>query len=120
MKRKAYNELLRWKNSETRKPLLLQGARQVGKTWLISEFGKHEFKNYIRINFERDSALELIFAGSLDPQKIITDLSLYVGKKIEPESTLLFFDEIQAVPRAITSLKYFNEEAPEFFVIAAG
>jgi predicted AAA+ superfamily ATPase len=120
MKRKAYNELLRWKSSETRKPLLLQGARQVGKTWLISEFGKYEFKNYIRINFERDSALELIFAESLDPQKIINDLSLYVGKKIEPESTLLFFDEIQAVPRAITSLKYFNEEAPEFFVIAAG
>ncbi len=120
MIRKAYNDLLEWKNSNRRKPLLLQGARQVGKTWLIGNFGKSEFKNYIRINFERDSELEEIFKGSLNPYKIIDDLSLYVGKKIEPESTLLFFDEIQAVPRAITSLKYFNEEAPEYFVIAAG
>jgi hypothetical protein len=120
MIRKVYQNLLNWKSSKFRKPLLLRGARQVGKTWIVSEFGDKEFKNFIKLNFERDSALELIFQGSLDPYKIIEALGLYIGEKIEAKSTLLFFDEIQAAPRAITSLKYFNEEAPEFYVIAAG
>lgn len=120
MKRKTYDDLLAWKKSKNRKPLLIQGARQVGKTWLVNKFGKNEYKNYIRINFERDSTLATLFEKNLNPYKIIQSLGLYLGKKIESESTLIFFDEIQAAPRAVTSLKYFFEEAPEYNIIAAG
>jgi len=120
MKRDLYKQLISWKNSNNRKPLLLQGARQVGKTYLINAFGKAEYTNYIYLNFEQDSNLHNLFTGKLDPYLIISNLSLYLGKKIVSKDTLLFFDEIQALPLAITSLKYFYEQSPEFHVIAAG
>lgn len=120
MKRIAYQELLNWKNNKSRKPLIVQGARQVGKTFLINEFGKNEYKNLYYLNFEQDKNLTTLFDSSLKPGRIINDISLYIGKKIVSEDSLLFFDEIQFAPRALTSLKYFQEEAPDFDVIAAG
>jgi len=120
MKRIAYQKLLKWKSNKSRKPLILQGARQVGKTFLINEFGRNEYKNLYYLNFEQDKNLSTLFDSSLNPDKIINDISLYIGEKIESEDSLLFFDEIQIAPRVLTSLKYFQEEAPEFHVIAAG
>ena len=120
MKRNLYKELLLWKKDKNRKPLLLQGARQVGKTYLINEFGKKAYKNYVYLNFEQNIELKKIFSGNLHPYKIIEDISLYLGIKIEFKNTLIFFDEIQICPEAITSLKYFQEQANEFHVISAG
>ncbi len=120
MKRILYKELLLWKNNSKRKPLLLQGARQVGKTYLVNQFGKAEYENYIYLNFEQNKEIKKLFEGSLNPSQILFDLSLYLGKKIEPKNTLLFFDEIQISPEAITSLKYFYEQTPEYHIIAAG
>ena len=120
MKRNLYKELIKWKKSADRKPLLLQGARQTGKTYLINSFGRNEYKNYIYLNFEQNPDLKLLFAGSLEPYGIINNISLYIGKKIKPADTLIFFDEIQIVPEALTSLKYFCEQAPEFHITAAG
>ncbi|HIE45745.1 MAG TPA: ATP-binding protein [Flavobacteriaceae bacterium] len=120
MKRNLYTELLIWKKNKSHKPLLLQGARQVGKTYLIDVFGKKEYENYIYINFEQNIEIHSLFKSNLNPLKIIADLSLYFGKKIEAKDTLIFFDEIQILPEAITSLKYFYEQTPEFHIIAAG
>jgi predicted AAA+ superfamily ATPase len=120
MKRLLYDSLLAWKFSNRRKPLLLQGARQVGKTYLVNQFGKNEYKDFIYLNFEQQSALNSLFSEDLSPQKIIHNISLFLGRKIIPADTLLFFDEIQAAPKALTSLKYFFEQLPEFHVIAAG
>ncbi len=120
MKRLAYQSLKLWKDGLSRKPLLVQGARQVGKTYTIHEFGKKEYQNYIYLNFEETPALSTLFNGDLAPAKIIESISAYQGKIIKPESTLLFFDEIQVCPRALTSLKYFCEQMPDFHVIAAG
>jgi uncharacterized protein len=120
MERLIYSELKKWKNDPKRKPLLLQGARQIGKTFIINQFGKSEYENYIRLNFEEDENLKHIFNSTLDPFQIINQLGLYLNKKIEPENTLLFFDEVQVLPKAITSLKYFYENAPQFHIIAAG
>ena len=120
MKRTLYKELLNWKADPSRKPLLLQGARQVGKTYLINKFGKKEYKKYIYLNFEQDETLASLFLKNLNPSQILSDLSLYLGFKIEIENTLLFFDEIQVVPKAITSLKYFYEQMPDLHLIAAG
>jgi len=120
MKRTLYNDLLKWKKSRRRKPLLLQGARQVGKTWLINSFGKLEYANYIYLNFEQNPDLRTLFTSQLVPKEIISNISLYLGKKIIAKDTLICFDEIQAAPEAITSLKYFQEQAAEFHVIAAG
>jgi uncharacterized protein len=120
MERLIYSELNEWKNDPKRKPLLLQGARQIGKTFIVNQFGKSEYKNYIRINFEEDENLKDIFNSTLDPFQIINQLGLYLNKKIEAENTLIFFDEIQVLPKAITSLKYFYENAPQFHIIAAG
>ena len=120
MKRTAYKALLDWKNNKKRKPLLLQGARQVGKTYLVDDFAGNEYSDYASFNFEKTPELNAIFDGDLDPKTIISKLSLFIGRKITPEETLIFFDEIQACPRAITSLKYFSEEAPDFNIIAAG
>ena len=120
MKRNLFNELILWKNSNNRKPLLLQGARQVGKTYLINEFGKKEYSNYIYLNFEQDPDLKTLFTSSLSPKNIINNISLYIGRKISSKKTLIFFDEIQVIPEALTSLKYFYEQAPEFHIIAAG
>lgn len=120
MKRSAYKQLLEWKKSTKRKPLIFQGARQVGKTYLVNEFGKKEYSNYVYLNFERDESLQTIFAQSLNPETIIDNISLYIGEKIVPTGTLLFFDEIQIAPAVLTSLKYFQEQAPDFHIIAAG
>lgn len=120
MKRSLYMKLLEWKNSSNRKPLLLQGARQVGKTYLVKEFGKNRYTNFVNLNFEEKPDLKALFSGNLDPENIINNISLYIGEKIVAKDTLLFFDEIQAAPEALTSLKYFQEESPEFHIIAAG
>lgn len=120
MKRTLYHNLLEWKESQRRKPLLLQGARQVGKTWLINEFGKKEYKKYVYLNFEQMPNLKTLFTNELSPQKIIENVGLLLGKKINHEHTLICFDEIQNCQEALTSLKYFQEKAPEYHIIAAG
>ena len=120
MERLLIHQLLKWKESTHRKPLVLEGARQVGKTWLLREFGKKYFKDVCYINFEQKDRLESIFAGDLSPQFIIEQLSIYHGKPIKPQTTLIVFDEVQEMPRALTSLKYFCEEAPEYAICCAG
>ena len=120
MKRSAYNKLLKWKSSNNRKPLVLQGARQVGKTYLVNMFGEAEYENYIYLNFEQDTNLHSLFDSKLNPEIIINNISLYIGKKVVPTNTLLFFDEIQVAPTVLTSLKYFQEQAPQYHIIAAG
>lgn len=121
MRRKLYDELKKWKNSEVRKPLLLQGARQVGKTYLLREFGDKEFSDVVYLNLDKEKErFGAIFKDSINPDDIIHKLETIIGKKIEPEHTLIIFDEVQEVPRALTSLKYFNEDAPEYFVAASG
>lgn len=120
MKRSLYIKLLSWKNDVKRKPLLLQGARQVGKTYVINEFGHNEYSNFIYLNFEQNPELSTLFENELKPEKIITNISLYLGRKITSTDTLIFFDEIQAIPNVLTSLKYFHEEAPEYHIVAAG
>lgn len=120
MERLLISQLLKWKESSGRKPLVLEGARQVGKTWLLKEFGKKYFKDVCYINFERSEVLDNVFAGDLNPQRIIEQLSVYNGRVIKPEQTLIIFDEVQEMPRALTSLKYFCEEAPEYAICCAG
>ncbi len=120
MKRSISKQLLDWKNKTKRKPLVITGARQCGKTYAIKEFGAQEFANFAYINFEGNEALKSIFDYDLDVKRIVRELTLYSGQKIEVGKTLLFFDEIQACPKAITSLKYFCENMPELHVIAAG
>lgn len=120
MERLLISQLLKWKESHSRKPLVLEGARQVGKTWLLKEFGRKCFKDVCYINFEQSDVLGEVFAGDLSPQRIIEQLSIYNGKLIEPEQTLIIFDEVQEMPRALTSLKYFCEEAPEYVICCAG
>ena len=120
MERLLISQLLKWKESHSRKPLVLEGARQVGKTWILKEFGRKCFKDVCYINFEQSDVLGEVFAGDLSPQRIIEQLSIYNGKLIEPEQTLIIFDEVQEMPRALTSLKYFCEEAPEYVICCAG
>ena len=120
MKRVLYKNLLQWKNDTNRKPLLLQGARQVGKTYLVNEFAKREYKQSVYLNFEQDLSLRTLFSSSLQAKNILENISLYIGKNIEPENTLIFFDEVQVCPEAIKSLKYFYEQAQEYHIIAAG
>lgn len=120
MQRVLYHQLLDWKNNNRRKPLLLQGARQAGKTYLINQFGQAEYANYVYLNFEQTPALKTLFTDDLRPAKIIENIGLYLGQKITATDTLICFDEIQNAPIALTSLKYFKEQAPEFHIIAAG
>lgn len=120
MERKAMNDLVAWKNSKNRKPLLLYGARQVGKTYLVKEFGNRYFKDIIYINFETNEIVGKIINENINPDYIIKNLEIAFGKKIDKENTLIFFDEIQKNTRALTSLKYFYEDAPEYYVIGAG
>lgn len=119
MERKIYQKLLEWKNSDFRKPLILQGARQVGKTYIVNLFAGREYVNYVYCNFEKEKDLEDFF-NNLNPTNIIHKLENYKRKEILPKNTLIIFDEIQACPKAITSLKYFNEEANEYHIIALG
>lgn len=120
MKREIVNDLLKWKNSENRKPLIIHGARQVGKTYIVKQFGKEHYDNLIYVNFETNQELSAQVADSIDAKYLINKLELFYGEKIIPGKTLIFFDEIQANERALTSLKYFYEDAPEYHVIAAG
>lgn len=119
MKRKIYDSLLKWKNSQDRKPLILQGARQVGKTYIVNLFGSNEYANVVYCNFEQETNLKEFFEN-LDPKQIIRNIELYKKKEIMPEHTLIIFDEVQACPQALTSLKYFCESANEYHIIATG
>lgn len=118
--RTLFQDMVAWKKAPNRKPLIVNGVRQCGKTWILKEFGKKEFASALYFNFERDPGLSAFFEGVLDPRAIIRKLEIYVATEIVPEKTLLIFDEIQTCPRALTSLKYFCEEAPEYFIAAAG
>ncbi len=120
MYRVAIEKLLKWKENKRRKPLIIEGARQVGKTWLMKEFGKQAYADTVYINFDSNSRMAELFASDLDTNRLITGLELYVGHKINPENTLLIFDEVQEVPRALTSLKYFYENAPQYHIVCAG
>ena len=120
MKRKLLNNLIEWKNDKNHKPLVLEGARQVGKTWLMKEFGRTQYKKVAYINFDRNEKMCKVFETDLDTNRLVTAVELDVEFKITPENTLIIFDEIQECPRAITSLKYFNEDAPQYDIIAAG
>lgn len=119
MERKIYQDLLNWKLNNDRKPLILQGARQVGKTYIVNYFAGKEYVNSVYCNFEKDSQLHDFF-DNLDPMTIIKKISFYKRKEILPHNTLIIFDEIQACPQAITSLKYFNEEANDYHIISLG
>ena len=120
MKRNAIYALQEWKLSEDRKPLVLKGTRQVGKTWLMKEFGSTAYEHYVYFNFDEEDELSSIFRANKNPQRIIELLSLIAGEKILPEKTLVIFDEIQECPEALNSLKYFKEKANEYHIIAAG
>ncbi|MCL4380477.1 AAA family ATPase, partial [Candidatus Dependentiae bacterium] len=119
MKRIIDQRLIAWKDLSHRKPLLLRGARQVGKTHAIRQLGK-SFDSFVEINFESDAGVQNIFDLDLDPERIIRDLTLITSKRITPGKTLLFFDEIQEVPKALLSLRYFYEKLPSQHIIAAG
>ncbi len=120
MERLLMNDLIKWRSSQRRKPLIIEGARQVGKTWLMKEFGRLYFKNVAYINFDDNERMRNVFSGNLDIPRLISALMVESGVAIEPEETLLIFDEVQEVPRALTSLKYFCENAPEYVIVAAG
>lgn len=120
MKRNAMQELLAWKASDDRKPMVLKGARQVGKTWLMKEFGQSHYKDYVYFNFDEEEELKSVFQANKNPQRILALLSLLANKRIEPGNTLVIFDEIQECPDALNALKYFKEKANEFHILAAG
>lgn len=113
-------KLVAWKSSDERKPMVLKGARQVGKTWLMKEFGKNYYKSFVYFNFDEEDELKSIFETNKNPQRIIELLSMIAGEKIYPADTLIIFDEVQECPEALNALKYFKEKANEYHVIAAG
>jgi len=120
MYRIALEKLLTWKQSKRRKPLIIEGARQVGKTWLAKEFGRQAYADTVYINFDSNSRMAELFASDLDTDRLIMGLELYAGRKIDPNNSLLIFDEVQEVPRALASLKYFYENAPQYHIVCAG
>ena len=120
MDRFSLQDLISWKVSADRKPLILKGARQVGKTWLMKEFGRTQYKSFAYFNFDEEEELKSIFVVNKNPDRIVELLSLISGMKIEPEDTLIIFDEIQECPEALNSLKYFKEKAGQYHVVAAG
>ena len=120
MYRVAMERLLKWKASRRRKPLIIEGARQVGKTWLMKEFGKSAYRDTVYINFDANSRMSDLFASDLDTDRLIMGLELYAGRKIDSDNTLLIFDEVQEVPRALAALKYFHENAPQYHIVCAG
>lgn len=119
MKRTAMDKLMDWKNKKNKKPLIIRGARQVGKTWLMREFGRVAYAETVYINFDNNKIMNELFENDMNVERIITGLELYSGHKINPNTTLLIFDEIQEVPNALAALKYFNEFAPEYQIICA-
>ena len=120
MKRFVMDKLVKWKNSNDRKPLILRGARQVGKTYILKEFGETYYDNVAYFNFDHDEGLEALFLNTKDPKRIIEQLSIANGKKISPITTLIIFDEIQECPNALNALKYFCEEAKDYHIVCAG
>ena len=120
MERTAIGQLHKWKEKKNRKPLIIRGARQVGKTWLMKEFAAQAYKDNIYISFDNNPQMRELFSADLNIGRLVTGLELYAGRKIDPESTLLLFDEIQEVPQALTSLKYWYENAPHYQIICAG
>ena len=120
MYRYKFNELKKWKESENRKPLIIRGARQVGKTWLMKEFGKKEYEKCAYINFDENNRMINLFSGDFDIERIIQGLKIESGVNIEPENTLIIFDEVQETPKALTALKYFCENANQYHIVAAG
>lgn len=120
MKRDLNQKLIEWKNSQVRKPLIIQGARQVGKTWLMKNFGEQNFEKYVYLNFESSTRLKDLFLADYNIQRIIAAIEIETNQKIDSKNTLLIFDEIQEAEKGLTALKYFCEEAPEYFIVAAG
>ena len=120
LKRIIMQKLIEWKNSKYRKPLILKGARQIGKTYILKEFGNREYEGVAYFNFDHDNDLFDLFRNTKDPKRILEQLSFIYGKAILPEKTLIIFDEIQECPNALNSLKYFNEEVNEYHIACAG
>ena len=120
MKRLLIDDLIAWKNKKGRLPLILRGARQVGKTWLLNEFGRVAFDDVLYINFENAPGLKEAFDGDISPHRILDLLGALHGKRVQPQTTLMIFDEVQEIPRALTALKYFAENAPEYAICCAG
>ena len=120
LKRFILEKLINWKNSKYRKPLILKGARQIGKTYILQQFGRENYEGVAYFNFDHDEGLAALFNNTKDPKRIIEQLILVNGDKIEPENTLIIFDEIQECPNALNSLKYFCEEANEYHIACAG
>ncbi|MDO6433458.1 ATP-binding protein [Flavitalea sp. BT771] len=120
MKRHATSFLTTWKASATRKPLIIRGARQVGKTWVMKEFGRSQYEQCAYVNFESNAALKTLFTTDFNIRRILTAIQIEAGVTVEPGNTLIILDEIQEAPGALTSLKYFQENAPEYHVISAG
>ena len=120
LKRNAIQYLIKWKFSEERKPMILKGARQVGKTWVMIEFGKNYYDNYVYFNFDEEDDLKSIFKTNKNPNRIIELLSIIANDQILPNKTLIILDEIQECPEALNALKYFKEKANEYHIIAAG
>ena len=119
MERLIYKELIKWKNDPLRKPMVLQGARQVGKTWILKEFGKNEFHNMLYLNCDSNPSAAELFAD-YDIPRILRVMSAITNQRIYPEKTLIVLDEIQEAPRGITALKYFQENSPQYPVAVAG
>lgn len=120
MRRYIKEQLIEWKNRKDRKPLILKGARQVGKTYILKEFGEEQYENIAYFNFDHDETLKGLFLSTKDPKRILEQLVFATGKVIKPEKTLIIFDEIQECPDALNSLKYFQEEANEYHIVCAG
>ena len=120
MRRYIMDKLIDWKKRANRKPLILKGARQVGKTYILKEFGKENYENIAYFNFDHDEALKELFLNTKDPKRILEQLVFATGKSIKPEKTLIIFDEIQECPDALNSLKYFQEDANEYHIVCAG
>ena len=117
MERTALKQLIEWKSRQNRKPLIIHGVRQAGKTWLMKEFGRLSYKNTVYVNFERNARIREAFAKDIDPKRLLLVLEAENNTKIIPGECLIIFDEIQAQPMAITSLKYFYEEMPQLNIV---
>ncbi|MCP9756133.1 ATP-binding protein [Lacihabitans sp. CCS-44] len=120
MKRDLNQKLIEWKNSQVRKPLIIQGARQVGKTWLMKNFGEQNFEKFVYLNFESSTRLKDLFIADYNIERIIATIEIETNQKIDSKNTLLIFDEIQEADKGLTALKYFCENAPEYYIVAAG
>ena len=120
MERFALSRMKEWKENENRKPLIIRGARQVGKTWIMKTFGQQYFEKTAYVNFDNNARMKQVFEGDLDIERLVLAISAETGVSIEAENTLIIFDEVQEVPKALTSLKYFHENAPQYAIVAAG